>query len=108
MSPEAVFPFIIYPAEGQLPFFNVARVMKGDELLAENVPISVWPVTGSSNDLGMSYDHQAEAPLDFAPLLRTPNARLYIDDLRYTVVNIERNEFIPHVALALREMSSTL
>ena len=109
MSQEAVFPFIIYPSQGQLPFLNLARVMKGTELLAANVPISVWPVGNSfQSDVGLSYDHNGEAPLDFAQLLRTPNARLYIDDLRYTIVNIERNEFIPHVALSLREMAPAL
>jgi hypothetical protein len=105
---EAIFPFIIYPAEGQLPFLNLARVMRGDELLAANIPISVWPVGNAFSNVGLAYDHQGEAPLDFAPLLRTPNARLFIDDQRYTIVNIEKNVHIPHVALSLREMQPSL
>lgn len=105
---EAIFPFVVYPAEGQLPFINTARVMRGDTLLALNVPVSVWPVSGSATDVGIAYDHQGEAPLDFAHLLRTPNVRLYIDELRYTVINIEANLFMPHVALLLREMAPML
>jgi hypothetical protein len=105
---EAIFPFIVYPVEGQLPFLNTARVMKGDELLATNVPVSVWPVGNAFSSVGLAYDHQGEAPLDFAQLLRTPNARLFIDDERYTIVNIEKNLHMPHVALTLREMRPAL
>jgi len=108
VSQEAVFPFIIFPAEGQLPFLNMARVMRGDELLAANVPISVWPIGSSAADIGLSYDHQGEAPLDFAQLLRTPNARIYVDNQRYTITSIEKNEFIPHVAMTLREIAAAL
>ena len=105
---EAIFPFIIYPPEGQLPFINTARVMKGDTLIALNVPVSVWPVGGTLTDVGLAYDHQGEAPLEYAQILRMANCRLYIDDMRYTVVSIEKNEYVPHVALALREMNSML
>lgn len=105
---EAIFPFIVYPPEGQLPFINTARVMRGDTLIALHVPISVWPAGASASLTGMTYDHQGEAPLDFAPLFRTPNLRLFIDNLRYTIVDWEQNDYLPHVALRLREVNAML
>lgn len=114
MSPRGVIPGLVPPGpvtpdEGfMLPYIRMGRLMLGEEILSATIPISVWPTTGTTTDVGLAYDHQGEAPLEYAPLLRTPNARLYINDIRYTIVDIATNEYVPHVALALREMAPML
>lgn len=100
---EAVFPFVVYPAEGQLPFINTCTVKQGNTLLALHVPISVWPAPGGQTPVGVTYDHQGETALEFKDIFRTPNARAVIDDQLYTVVDLQTNLYLPHVALLLRE-----
>src|SRR5262245_31649658 len=105
---EAVFPFVVYPAEGQLPFINSAVVKQGNTLLAMNVPISVWPTPGSVSQVGAVYDHEGETGLEFFDIFRTPNCRVVIDDVLYMVVDIQKNVYLPHVALQLRESNPVI
>jgi hypothetical protein len=102
--PEATFPFVVYPSSQSLPFLSLARLISNDVWVADNIPITIWPSPGGVTEVGASYDHQGESPLDSAGLYRFPNVRVFVDDARYTVVDIEENRFLPHVALRLREM----
>jgi hypothetical protein len=115
MSPQAIFPFVVspppqagVPGTGVLPFFSMARLEQGDTLLADGVPMTVWPTPGSTTEVGAAYDHEGEAPLEYKNLLRFSNVRVYIDDVRYTIVNWSANDFFPHVALQLREMRNMI
>jgi hypothetical protein len=105
---EAVFPFFVYPAEGQLPFINTAKLTKGNALIALHVPISVWPAPNGATNVGVVYDHGGETGLDYFDLFRTPNVKVTIDDLSYMVVDIQKNLYVPHAALMLRESNAML
>lgn len=94
---------------GTLPFISSASLKQGDTEVLADMPISVWPVMGVSGGTGTYYDHQAEAPVDYADLLRgTSNLRLFVNGIRYTIVGIESNLYWPHVSLLLREATSAL
>jgi hypothetical protein len=106
--PEATFPFIVFPAPRTLPFIKTGTVLSGSTLIATNVPVSVWPAPGAVSNVGMVYDHDAEAPRNMEQILRMPNIRLIVDDVTYTVVDFEINEFIPHLVLRLRQMRAMI
>ena len=88
-----------------LPFIKVAllRTKDGTPVVAE-LPISdPWPTTRSVFDAGAHYDHEAEAALEFAAELETPNLVLEVDGREYMVIDRERHYYLPHIALRLRE-----
>ena len=87
-----------------LPFSKLGLLReKSGVPVVEELPISdPWPTTRSVFDAGAHYDHEAEAHLDYAAELETPNLVLEVDGEEYMVIDREKHYYLPHVALRLR------
>jgi hypothetical protein len=88
---------------GSLPFTQIADVLNQDGIVVEAIAISpVWPVNGFNAQTGAQYDHEAEAEIDGYPALSVSNASVRVEGRRYRVIQAQRNDYLPHVALSLR------
>lgn len=88
-----------------LPFIKTGLLReKGGTPVVEELPISdPWPTTRSVFAAGAHYDHEAEAALLYADELETPNLILEVDGRAYMIIDRQRHNYLPHVALKLRE-----
>jgi hypothetical protein len=92
-----------------LPYITLGELQQQDgTVIATDIPITVWPTTGSVTRYGEAYDHQAEASLDFVnELVHGPaNRRLVVDGVRYTIMQALPHTFLPHVELRLRRVKA--
>lgn len=90
-----------------LPFDRTATIQKQGAPIATDVPCSpIWPAGDPrETPVGESYDYFAEVPAAAATHLpRGANREIIIDGRRLKVVAAEPMQFVPHVALKLREM----
>jgi hypothetical protein len=87
-----------------LPFIKTGllRTKAGVPVVAE-LPLSLWPSRRSVFEAGAHYDHEAEAPLEYADELETPNLALDVEGVTYMVIEVFRHELLPHVTMTLRE-----
>lgn len=91
-----------------LPFAKVGTIKtRPDSTVAADVPCMVWPINGRTDDAGVHWDHQGEAPLSYYAALREPNRLLEVEGTQYVVVQATAHPFVPHVALRLRETRSS-
>jgi hypothetical protein len=89
-----------------LPFTGRADVVHGlGNVQRAALPCSLWPLPSPrSTSSGEVYDWTGEAPRDAYEDLRKQNRALVDADGRYLViVSATPNDFLPHVALQLRE-----
>jgi hypothetical protein len=107
MSPRAVIPSgktSVPIKSGTLPFLYSADLGSGVE-----IPISpVWPTPGGVTDVGYSYDHEAEVPVEAKSLVTKPNTIINLASERYRVIDVQANDFLPHVVLRLRRSEQTI
>jgi hypothetical protein len=88
-----------------LPFLQEAAVSRNGDVVATDMPISIWPAPSRVGDIGGVYDHEGEAPASFHASLRVANTRVTVSGKTYTVVDVQRHDFVPHCSLILREVS---
>lgn len=106
--PRAVIPNTIPTyaggqVSGQLPFLLMATSAVG------TFPISpVWPTPGNVTDTGYSYDHEAEVPITTLPVVTTPNLPITVDGKQYRVIDIQKNDFFPHIVLRMRRAEAVI
>ena len=89
-----------------LPFSKLAEVRNqdGSDVVGHTMPVSdPWPTRRSVFEAGAHYDFEAEAPLEYADVLEAANVSLTIGGRVYKVIDRERHDYLPHVALRLRE-----
>ncbi len=90
-----------------LPFDRTATIQRQGTPIATDVPCSpIWPAGDPrETPVGESYDFFAEMPAEAAPYFkRGGNREIVIDGRRLKVVAAEPMQFVPHLALKLREM----
>lgn len=89
-----------------LPFKDTARLLHGaGNVVLDPLPCSLWPLASPrETPAGESYDWTGEAPLKHAAALAQPNRSIKTSEGRYLkVIAATPHDFIPHVALLLRE-----
>jgi hypothetical protein len=88
----------------QLPFpHRVVVEEQGGAVVARNVPLSpIWPAGLRTGNAGVHADHECEAPLDQEEHLRGQRRRINLDGRKYVIVDVQRNEFVPHLVVLLR------
>jgi hypothetical protein len=88
-----------------LPFNKTATLREANGTIVDDVPVAIWSATGGNTSIGRAYDHEGQAPQNFYnPLVAAPNRYLEHDGVRYRIVSATLHEFLPHVALRLREV----
>jgi hypothetical protein len=91
-----------------LPFDLTATLKERPNTTVEaSVPVAIWPARVRPRDGGDHYDHEGEAPLEHHVALAVPNRFLEVGGERYVVVEAQRNDYLPHVALRLRRTKSS-
>ena len=87
-----------------LPYAQEANVIRRPNtmLLGDPIPCSIWPTRTRTAASGLTWDHEGETPLEWADTLALSNVVLVVDTVQYAVVEVQRNEFLPHAALRLR------
>lgn len=88
-----------------LPYLLTGDVTRNGDVVATDMPVSIWPAPARPGDLGGVYDHEGEAPANYYGDLRAANTRILVDSKTYTVVDVQLHQFVPHCSLILREMS---
>lgn len=90
-----------------LPFDKLGQVVKqGGEVVANDVPLSIWQLTAArQTSAGESYDYTGEADAAFAgELVSRVNRSIVVDGKRLKIISAIAMEYLPHVALELREI----
>lgn len=94
---------------GVLPFRDTGELTEqgGEPVVgAEAIPVSVWAsAPPRSNDRGRGAEYTAEAPLEWADALLTPNRELQVAGVTYRVQTCVPHTDFPHVALTLSRMT---
>jgi hypothetical protein len=104
---RAIFPLEPRVPGASLPFWTHGQIIaQGGAVIAEGVPISIWPASGRATDSGVSYDHEGECHLGYRDAVRQANRSFVVGGTEYKVISVDENYFIPHLALRLREMRS--
>jgi hypothetical protein len=92
--------------EYALPFKDRVTVKtRPHNVLATEMPASIWPAHVGITTAGLTHDHEAEAPLEYYHLLKGANVVLVHDNEEYVITDCQKNQYIPHVAMRLNRAS---
>jgi hypothetical protein len=78
-----------------------APVTVGGEPLT--ITVTVWPARQTFGASGRHFDYEGEAPRAYADDLRVRNRQLRIGRKVYKIIEAIPHDFLPHVALELKE-----
>lgn len=87
-----------------LPWKDRADLIeRPDTVIFEAMRCAIWPTRTRTAPGGTVYDSIGEAPLEYLFALRVANRVLRRNGRDYLIVSATAHEFLPHVALRLRE-----
>lgn len=88
-----------------LPFDRKADLQDREgNTIASGVPVSLWPRSQSTTQVGEAVDLSGIASKAYAPELQKPNRILVIDGAKYTVTRAAPALMSPWVDLTVRRM----